>query len=47
MPTIFTKDDLRASVEAASGGKITVLYTATGQPSYMYVHPKFMLEANC
>ncbi len=44
MPTIFVKDDLRASVEAASGGKQTVLYTATGQPSYMNVIPKFMLE---
>lgn len=44
MPSIFVKDDLRASVEAATGGKITVLYTATGQPSYMNVIPKFNLE---
>jgi len=44
MPTIFVKDDLRASVEAASGGKTTVLYTATGQPSYMNIVPKFNLE---
>jgi hypothetical protein len=44
MPSIFVKDDLRASVEAATGGKMTVLYTATGQPSYMNVIPKFMLE---
>lgn len=42
--TIFIKDDLRASVEAASGGKQTVLYTAKGQPTYMNVIPKFMLE---
>jgi hypothetical protein len=41
MPTIFIKDDLRASVEAASGGKQTVLYTASGQPTYMNVIPKF------
>ena len=44
MPTIFIKDDLRASVEAATGGKMTVLYTASGQPSYMNVIPKFSLE---
>lgn len=42
MPTIFIKDDLRASVEAASGGKQTVLYTSSGQPCYMNVIPKFM-----
>lgn len=44
MTTIFIKDDLRASVEAASGGKQTVLYTAKGQPSYMNVIPKFNLQ---
>lgn len=44
MATIFIKDDLRAAVEAASGGRQTVLYTAKGQPSYMNVIPKFMLE---
>lgn len=44
MPTIFVKDDLRASVEAASGGKQTVLYTASGQPCYMNVIPKFNVE---
>ncbi|SSY76709.1 hypothetical protein [Alcaligenes faecalis] len=44
MPSIFTKDDLRASVEAATGGKVTVLYTASGQPSYMNVIPQFNLE---
>lgn len=41
MPTIFTKDSLRASVEAASGGRQTVLYTALGQPTYMNVIPQF------
>lgn len=44
MPTIFIKDDLRASVEAATGGKCTVLYTAKGQPSYMRVIPRFNLQ---
>lgn len=44
MPTIFIKDDLRAAVEAASGGQQTVLYTAKGQPSYMNVVPRFNLE---
>jgi len=44
MPTIFVKDDLRASVEAATGGLVTVLYTATGHPSYMNIIPKFNLQ---
>lgn len=44
MPTIFIKDDLRAGVEAASGGRQTVLYTAKGQPTFMNVVPKFNLE---
>ncbi|WP_298396664.1 hypothetical protein [uncultured Azonexus sp.] len=44
MPSIFVKDDLRASVEAASGGKQTVLYTASGQPCYMNVIPKFLVQ---
>ena len=44
MPTIFLKDDLRASVEAATGGKCTVLYTAAGQPSYMRVVPRFNVQ---
>lgn len=42
--TIFVKDDLRASVEAASGGKITVLYTAGGRPSYVHPVPRFNLQ---
>ncbi|MGK5079635.1 hypothetical protein [Janthinobacterium sp. HLX7-2] len=41
MATIFSKDSLRASVEAASGGRQTVLYTALGQPTYMTVIPQF------
>jgi len=35
---------LRASVEAASGGRMTVLYTASGQPSYMHILPAFNCE---
>lgn len=42
--TIFVKDDLRASVEAATGGLVTVLYTVAGHPSYMSVIPKFNLQ---
>ncbi len=44
MPTIFTKDTLRAGVEAATGGKVTVLYDDKGYPSYMNVIPKFKVE---
>ncbi|MBL8473717.1 MAG: hypothetical protein JNM98_18145 [Rhodocyclaceae bacterium] len=44
MPSIFVKDDLRASVEAATGGKCTVLYTAASQPCFMNIIPKFLLE---
>ena len=43
MPTIFTKDTLRASVEAATGGHVTVLYDDKGYPSYMYKIPKFTI----
>ena len=42
--TISAPDSLRMSVEAASGGLSTVLYTAKGQPCYMRVIPKFNLE---
>lgn len=44
MANIFTKDALRASVEAATGGQQTVLYTAKGQPSYMFVQNAFNIE---
>lgn len=44
MPSILVKDDLRASVEAATGGRVTVLYTASGQPSFMNIIPKFNLQ---
>lgn len=43
-PDWFIVDQLRASVEAASGGRMTVLYTASGQPSYMHILPAFNLE---
>ena len=39
--TISVPDSLRASVEAASGGRQTVLYTALGQPTFMFVQPQF------
>jgi hypothetical protein len=44
MPTIFTRDELRAAVEAATGGLCTVHYTQSGQPSYFRWVPKFNLE---
>jgi len=44
MPTVIVRDTLRASVEAATGGKCTVLYTALNQPSYMRVIPRFRLQ---
>lgn len=42
--TISITDTLRKSVEAASGGRNTVLYTSKGQPCYMAVIPKFNLQ---
>lgn len=41
---IYTPDPLRQSVEAASGGRVTVFYTDKGQPSYFHVLPKFLCE---
>lgn len=47
MTTIINKDSLRHQVEAASGGKRTVLYTAKGQPCFMNIVYKFdMAEIN-
>ena len=37
-------DGLRRSVEAASGGRMTVFYTALGQPSYFVRQGKFLCE---
>lgn len=42
--TIIAKDSLRASVEAASGGKNTVIYDAQGNPNVMVVVPRFKYE---
>lgn len=43
--TINVPDRLRKTVEAASGGKNTILYTAKGQPCHMVVVPKFTIES--
>lgn len=43
-PMVFIKDAYRQQVEAASGGRQTVLYTAKGQPSIMNIIPVFNLE---
>lgn len=43
--TINVPDTLRKSVEGASNGKNTVLYTAKGQPCYMYVLQRADLAA--
>ena len=44
MPTVFVKDDLRAAIEASTGGLCSVHYTASGQPSYFRWIPRFNLE---
>ena len=41
MSTILIKDTLRQSIEAASGGAQTVIYTAKGQPTYMNIIEKY------
>lgn len=43
-PMAFIKDAYRQQVEAASGGRQTVLYTAKGQPSIMSIIPAFNLQ---
>ena len=43
-PMVFIKDVYRQQVEAASGGRQTVLYTAKGQPSIMNIIPVFNLQ---
>lgn len=42
--TVILPDTLRASVEAATGGRMTVLYDDQGYPSYMVRIPAFNLE---
>lgn len=44
MSTIIIKDTLRQSVEAASGGLQTIVYTKKGQPCFMNVLTKFDLS---
>jgi len=41
---VLVKDSLRASVEAASGGRMTVLYTANNNPSYVHILPSFRCD---
>ena len=41
---ISIKDGLRSAVEAATGGRATVLYDDKGNPCYMVIIPKFKLE---
>ena len=43
-PSILIVDQLRQSVEAASGGRMTVLYNVDNEPSYMHVFPRFNCE---
>ena len=43
--TINVPDTLRRSVEAASQGRNTVIYTAKGQPCFMFVLPSFTLQS--
>lgn len=42
--TISVPDALRQSVEASTGGKVTVLYDDKGFPSYMVRIPRFLIE---
>lgn len=44
MSEIIIRDSLRASIEAASGGKQTVLYTKKGQPSFVNIIEKQNIE---
>lgn len=43
--TINVPDTLRRSVESASQGRNTVIYTAKGQPCFMFVLPSFTLQS--
>ncbi|MDR1379654.1 MAG: hypothetical protein LBJ36_11485 [Synergistaceae bacterium] len=44
MPSILVKDSLRMSVEAASGGKVTIIYDDLGNPSYMRRFPPMLIK---
>ena len=41
---IFVKDAARQAVEGATGGKVTIMYDAQGNPNYMVRVPKFNLQ---
>ena len=43
-PLILVQDPLRQAVEAETGGRMTVLYDAAGNPNYMHVVPRFRYE---
>jgi len=44
MTEILISDPLRKSIEAATDGKCTVLYTSKGYPTYMTIIPAFNCE---
>lgn len=41
---ILVKDAARQAVEGATGGKVTIMYDAQGNPNYMFRVPKFNLQ---
>lgn len=41
MAEIIIKDPIRSMVETMSGGRQTVIYSASGQPNFMNIIPKF------
>ena len=45
MTTLYTKDSLRAAVEAHTDGNVTILYDDKGFPNYMCVIPKFKVAS--
>lgn len=44
MTIIYTPDALRLQTEAATDGKVTVLYDVKGLPSFMYILNKFNMQ---
>jgi hypothetical protein len=43
-PSFYIADGYRIAVEALSGGRMTVLYDSSGNPSIMCIIPKFNIE---
>ncbi|OAT39317.1 hypothetical protein [Proteus myxofaciens] len=41
---IYSPDALRSKIEKDSAGKRTIIYSAKGQPNYMYIVPRFYLN---